>query len=574
MVKERNLVLLNVKLQKGKPCRYYFMICLAILFLVNNKCFSSGNINPEPVVNLSDIDMADMKVGIKIDEYLMLYKDKSKQLGINDVVHKQFSPNGTSAVSLGYNNDADWIKFNVHTDQRLKGQSILKIDKLLLDSVCLYYFNKRTNTWDSLQGGSGIPHYKKPIVGFGTYFPLRIPPYDTLTFYLRCVTYTGKSFSVSIINPRVLHHTDMNSSLYNGIYIGILLCITLYNLFIGLSIKDKLYLHYALANLFALMAGLANKGFFAYYLSMRFINLIPYATTISIGLWILFSSNFNIRILELKKYSRFAYYLMIISALVAFTVISGLNFFRLAGKPTHYEFVSIGSLLFCITALVSGLIALKKGGKYARFYLLGWMAVIIGVFLHSIVLLGYLPKNNFTNNFYIIGSALEVLLLSFALADRYHLIQREIDKLELELQYKNSDLTKVVTDNRLRHSFKINLLRELKDINQNTDDSLKQKLGSYITDLNIQIDADEKRNQLQDYIDKINTEFEKNLKGRFPNLTQSEIEICAYLKLNLSFKEIANLKRTSEDAVKMAKYRLNKKMVEEGSSVNEILLEI
>ena len=142
------------------------------------------------------------------------------------------------------------------------------------------------------------------------------------------------------------------------------------------------------------------------------------------------------------------------------------------------------------------------------------------------------------------------------------------------MHYKNSDLTKVVYDNRLRHSFKLNLLSELKSIAQNKNDSTLKRLSSFITDLNIQIEAEEKRNRLQEKIDTINTEFEKNLKERFPKLTQSEIEICAYLKLNLSIKEIANIKKTSEDAVKMAKYRLNKKMMEEGTSVNEILIEI
>ena len=578
MGKEKILLNRNFNLQRGNSGIFCFTICLMILLLANNNCYSTDYNHEEPVIRFSNIKPSDINKGIKIDEYLMFYKDESKRLGIQEIVNKEFTPKKKSAistaVSLGYNNDADWIKFKVYGGHHIKEKTILKVDKLLLDSVCLYYFNYHLNKWDSLQGGCGIPDYKKPIIGFGSYFHIHIPPRDTLTFYLRCTTYSSKSFSVFIINSRVLHHSDVTSSSYMGIYIGILLCITLYNLFIGFSIRDKLYLHYALANLFALMAGLANKGFFAYYFSMRYINLIPYATTISIGFWILFSSNFNIRILDLKKYSRSAYYLMLGTALVSFLVIMGLNLFRLFGKPAHYEFVSFGSLLFCITALVAGLIAWKKGSKYARYYLLGWIAIFIGVSINSIVLLGYLPKNIFTGNFYIIGLALEVLLLSFALADRYHLIQRENDKLELELQYKNSDLTKVVSDNRVRHSFKINLLSELKDIYQNKDDSIKQQLGSFITDLNIQIDADGKRNQLQENIDKINTEFEKNLKERFPKLTQTEVEICGYLKLNLSLKEIANLKRTTEDAVKMAKYRMNKKMMEEGYSISEILLEI
>ncbi len=559
----------NFKLPKSHSNILCFTICLSLLLVVNNTGFSNNLGRIEPVIKLSDI-----KEGVNLNKHLMLYKDKSKQLGINEIVNKEFTPNNNSAISLGYNNDADWIKFSVYSDHFIKEKAILNIDKLLIDSISLYFFNRYLNKWDSIQGGACVPLHKKPMIGFGTYFPIRIHPNDTTTFYLRCSSYSGKSFSVSIINPRVLHHTDMNIASYIGIFIGILLCITLYNLFIGFSIKDNLYLHYALANLFSLLAGLANKGFFVYYFSRGVEHFIPYLTTASIGLWILFSSNFNIRILNLRKHSRFAYYLMLGTAIFALLGNLGLNFFRLIGKPHHYSFVAISSLIFCLAAFIAGVIALKKGSRYGRYYLLGWTAVIIGVLLHSLVLLGYFPKNDFTSNFYVIGSALEVLLLSFALADRYNLIQKENNKLELELQYKNTDLTKVVSDNKIRHSLKINLLNELNDIYQDNNGSIKQKLGSFITNLNIQVDADKKRNQLQENIDKINTEFEKNLKERFPNLTQSEVEICGYLKLNLSIKEIANLKRTTEAAVKMAKYRMNKKMMEEGSSVNEVLIEI
>ncbi len=561
------------KFQKNNSGIFYTIIYLILLLFVSTECFSKNNTRAEPVITVSEIELYDINEGIHIDKYLMLYKDESKKLGVHDMVNMEFVTTNKS-INVGYNNDADWIKFNAYSDHIIHGQTILKIDKLLLDSVTLFFFNKHLNKWDSIQGGTGVPHFKKPIVGFGTYFPLRIPPHDTLTFYLRCVTYSAKNFSVSIINPRVLHHTDMISSSYIGIYIGILLCITLYNIFIGFSIKDKLYLHYAMANLFALMVGLANKGFFAYYFKMGHISYIPYVSTISVGFWILFSSNFNIRILELKKYSRFAYYLMISSSLSVFFIIIGLNLLKFFGKAPHYEFVSLGSLLFCITSLVAGLIAWKKGSKYARYYLFGWTAVIIGVSLYSIMLLGYFQKNLFYDNFYIIGLALEVLLMSFALADRYRLIQKENSMLDLELQHKASDLSKVVADNRLRHSFKVNLLSELNGILKSKDESIKQNLGSFITDLNIQIEADKKRNQLQANIDSINTEFERKLKNRFPNLTQSEVEICGYLKLKLSIKEIANLKKTSEDAVKMSKYRMNKKMQKEGVSIDEVLLEI
>lgn len=58
----------------------------------------------------------------------------------------------------------------------------------------------------------------------------------------------------------------------------------------------------------------------------------------------------------------------------------------------------------------------------------------------------------------------------------------------------------------------------------------------------------------------LNPQFMKNLQARFPQLTQSEIEFCALVRLNLSFKDIANLMQISHKSVFTKKYRITQKM--------------
>jgi len=54
--------------------------------------------------------------------------------------------------------------------------------------------------------------------------------------------------------------------------------------------------------------------------------------------------------------------------------------------------------------------------------------------------------------------------------------------------------------------------------------------------------------------------FIKNLKNLHPKLTQSDLKLCAYLRLNLSTKEIAPLFGISVRSVEIKRYRLRKKM--------------
>ena len=146
--------------------------------------------------------------------------------------------------------------------------------------------------------------------------------------------------------------------------------------------------------------------------------------------------------------------------------------------------------------------------------------------------------------------------------------------LEFSLKRKKNDLSRVIIDNRLRHSFKADLLEKLKFIYKSKDESIKSQLGSFIADLNIRFDTDEKRSRLQENIDKINSAFEKKLKERFPKLTKSEIEILGYLKLKLSIKEIANIRKTSTTTVKVTKHRINKKLEEEDTSIDDLMLDL
>jgi hypothetical protein len=75
--------------------------------------------------------------------------------------------------------------------------------------------------------------------------------------------------------------------------------------------------------------------------------------------------------------------------------------------------------------LLVAVVVLKKGFSPARYYLLAWSVFMIGIFLFVFSEMGILPTNNFTAYIMPIGSALEVVLLSFALADKINILKKE-----------------------------------------------------------------------------------------------------------------------------------------------------
>ena len=70
----------------------------------------------------------------------------------------------------------------------------------------------------------------------------------------------------------------------------------------------------------------------------------------------------------------------------------------------------------------------RKGYRPALFILIAWIAFLAGVFIFIFKNFGILPYNNFTVYTMPVGSALEALLLSFALADRINLLKKEVQQ--------------------------------------------------------------------------------------------------------------------------------------------------
>ena len=74
-----------------------------------------------------------------------------------------------------------------------------------------------------------------------------------------------------------------------------------------------------------------------------------------------------------------------------------------------------------------------------------------------------------------------------------------------------------------------------------------------------QIAGEAALNTSKEYFDQVYEDFTKRLREKFPNLTPNDVKLCAYLRMNLSTKEIAPLLNISIRGVEIHRYRLRKK---------------
>ncbi|OFX83590.1 MAG: hypothetical protein A2W99_15265 [Bacteroidetes bacterium GWF2_33_16] len=133
--------------------------------------------------------------------------------------------------------------------------------------------------------------------------------------------------------------------------------------------------------------------------------------------------------------------------------------------------------------------------------------------------------------------------------------------LQTELYYKNVQLANhalaIGTKNDLLIKLKNNIKSQLIQSNNNVPAAFLIKqislLDRYISDEN-------EWKTFENYFDQIHQGFFKRLIEQYPDLTQGDLKLCAYLRLNLSSKEISPLLNISFRGVEARRYRLRKRL--------------
>jgi DNA-binding CsgD family transcriptional regulator len=134
------------------------------------------------------------------------------------------------------------------------------------------------------------------------------------------------------------------------------------------------------------------------------------------------------------------------------------------------------------------------------------------------------------------------------------------EKLQSEIEFKNKELTSVamhlVQKGELLSKIK-DQLTHLKKENLNGSSSDFKKIIHMMAEEN---KKDRDWEQFSFHFDKTHSDFLKALKEQYPNLSGNELKLSAYLLMNLSSKEIAQLMNISVRGVEISRYRLRKKI--------------
>jgi DNA-binding CsgD family transcriptional regulator len=134
-------------------------------------------------------------------------------------------------------------------------------------------------------------------------------------------------------------------------------------------------------------------------------------------------------------------------------------------------------------------------------------------------------------------------------------------KLEAEVEHNNTELASNTMSLLQKRELLNKIKEEILKVQQEPESDKKTKdIRRILKIINEQLDVDDDWERFSLYFDRVNNDFIKILKESFPLLTPTDLRLCAYLRLNLSTKEIADLLNLSIRGVESSRYRLRKKL--------------
>ncbi len=143
------------------------------------------------------------------------------------------------------------------------------------------------------------------------------------------------------------------------------------------------------------------------------------------------------------------------------------------------------------------------------------------------------------------------------LENEQQLMRLRNEQLSLDVDTKNKELA-VSTMSLIKKDELLSLIKD--DLKKTSDEASSRSIKSVITTITKNISDDNTWTVFKDAFDTADKDFLKKVKQTHSSLTPNDLRLCAYLRLNLSSKEIAPLLNISVRSLEIKRYRLRKKM--------------
>ncbi|MFA6288055.1 MAG: sensor histidine kinase [Opitutaceae bacterium] len=330
-----------------------------------------------------------------------------------------------------------WARVTLRNEEPQARAGVLADVDFFADRV-VAYSAARTRSGEAVEGGGwrlvsgeGVGAAEKAVPGRAVAFPMSVPAREEQVVYLRAEDYYRPVFQLEWWPDATAYHAAKTRGLIaEAVYFGGLLALLGYNvlLWVRLRLSDIGY-YAAYLGIGATFMVLARAWVLELGVTLGSPGLET-ALTVALALGGLFLVRFARVFLELKQRcgrgDRVAGWLAVMMAGLALGALSTPWIKSAVWLPATVAGIGVTHAGLLVLALV----AWRAGARQARFFVLSFGCLFAGSLPLVAVRLWMLDAKNLTMMGLMIGSALEMLLLSLAVADRF--VQAQRDKAEAQ----------------------------------------------------------------------------------------------------------------------------------------------
>ncbi len=363
---------------------------------------------------------------VALTEYFSVLQDPSTDWTLDDVQspalaalfkndHRQDQPPAYGTTAIPY-----WFRFQLSnpTDQPL--ERFIEINYPRISDVQLFT-PTTNNTYESLHTGAAQPFATRAYPNRNFVFPVTLPAQSEQTYYFRLRSNTNLLVPVQVWTPQAFQSHERTDYMTQAWYFGISTAMGLFNLLLFIALREKIYLLYVL---FAATTVVTFSAFFGMATEFLWPNagfMAEKAIAIT-------------AVLQASIFSLFTQHMLNTPTIVprlnrCLMIVVGVLLLLLAGDlasiPGAFALGQIFVILVYVLIFAIALYCVLIRDRRAYFFVIAFTFYLLGVITYTLTSMGLVVHNQFTANAGQMGSVLEMLLLAFALADRFNIIRKE-----------------------------------------------------------------------------------------------------------------------------------------------------
>lgn len=362
-----------------------------------------------------------------------VFYDATGELSLAEIKAKagDFKP-VENDLGFGYATGAYWLKLVVQPDHASLWW--WAFDYPSLDQATLYIENSAG--LQQAQAGDLVALDKRAFLHRQLVFPLQLPAHEPSLLWLRVQSEGSITLNHQLLNnAEFIQHTRY-AYLLPALYFGLLIALASYNFLLYLGLRERVFLWYVIFVMGFGLGALALNGLGSIFIwsgALVFGNsMLPIGFATAVLAATLFTRDFLNTKQSLPSWDYWLKLLILVESLALLGIM--LVSVRLA--LMIMSAVTIMMVFVLTPCTIHGVLKKAPG---ALLFAIAWAMLLVGSIVMSLRNFGVLPSNIFTMNALQLGSALEMILISLGLADRFNRFKQQHSQMQQQMLEHEKD---------------------------------------------------------------------------------------------------------------------------------------